>query len=72
MAKTDKDRQRGLQDSALTGHDANNPHLKRDPTANDAVDGPDGAGDGIQPQDTGEDLPATYEPDKRPSQRTTL
>jgi hypothetical protein len=65
------------------GHDANNPSLKRDPRANqpdderrsrqaDVGDAPEQGGDGIQPQDAGEDMPATYEPDKRPSQRNTL
>jgi hypothetical protein len=65
------------------GHDANNPGLKRDPRANqadderrsrnaDVGDAPEQGGDGIQPQDADKDVPATYEPDKRPSQRHTL
>ena len=63
------------------GHDANNPALRRDRRANQSGDDqsqhqggevPGQGGDEIQPQDAGEDLPATYEPDKRPGRRTTL
>jgi hypothetical protein len=35
----------------------------------DVGDAPEQGGDGIQPQDTGKDMPATYEPDKRPGHR---
>ena len=62
------------------GHDANNPGLRRDQHANRSDDKsqkekgevPGHGADEIQPQDAGEDLPGTYEPDKRPSRRTTL
>ena len=64
------------------GHDANNPSLERDPRANqndderrsrnaDVGDAPEQGGDGIKPKDSDTDIPATYEPDKRPSQRNT-
>jgi hypothetical protein len=57
-----------------------NPDTKRDPRANqadderrsrnaDVGDAPEQGGDGIKPQDTEKDVPATYEPDKRPGQR---
>jgi hypothetical protein len=60
--------------------DVKKPDTKRDPRANqpaderrsrnaDVGDAPEQGGDGIQPQDADKDIPATYEPDKRPGQR---
>jgi hypothetical protein len=62
-------------------HDANNPSLTRHrpeshrehPSKSQQDAGVAGQGtDEVQPQDVGTDLPGTYEPDKRPSKRTTL
>ena len=63
-------------------HDVNNPSPRRDrpdnrtdQKSNSTQDHTGVTGqrtDEVQPQDAGEDLPATYEPDKRPSKRTTL
>ena len=69
--------------SADRGDDANNPAAPRDRRPDqadderrsrqaDVGDAPEQGGDGVQPQDTGKDVPATYEPDKRPGQRNTL
>ena len=74
-----KPQQNPGEQSEDRGHDANNPNLKRqDPPTQErdrrtnSRDMPERGGEDIKPQDTGEDLPATYEPDKRPSKRTTL
>lgn len=84
MSSTDRTPQRSPDElSKERGHDANNPGLKRDPRANqadderrsrnaDVGDAPEQGGDGVQKQDADADIPATYEPDKRPSQRNTM
>ena len=72
MSKHVTDQRTPDTQSERHGHGANKESAdERRSKQADVGDAPEQGGEGIKPQDTGEDLPATYEPDKRPGKRNT-
>ena len=72
MSKHGTDQRTPDTQSAERGHASKESADERRSKQADVGDAPEQGGEGIKPQDTGDDLPATYEPDKRPGKRNTL